>query len=137
MNTLLRLPSARGNWAGVVVIALTLAGSHALAEDRGAQIFETQCASCHGNQGIALKTPILHGQEPAYIVRSLLAFKHGGRIDQIMMSMNGIASGLIEEDIGSVARYLAGKDPCDLDIKIDYGRDGFREAFSTGREKYA
>jgi cytochrome c553 len=137
MNTLLRLPSARGNWAGVVVIALTLAGSHALAEDRGAQIFETQCASCHGNQGIALKTPILHGQEPAYIVRSLLAFKHGGRIDQIMMSMNGIASGLIEEDIGSVARYLAGQDPCDIDIKIDYGRDGFREAFSAGREKYA
>ena len=104
MNTLLRLPSARGNWARVVVIALTLAGSHALAEDRGAQIFETQCASCHGNQGIALKTPILHGQEPAYIVRSLLAFKQGGRIDQIMMSMNGIASGLTEEAIEAVAR---------------------------------
>ena len=66
-----------------------------------------------------------------------MAFKHGGRIDQIMMSMDGIASGLIEEDIGSVARYLAGQDPCEIDIKIDYGRDGFREAFSTGREKYA
>ena len=51
--------------------------------------------------------------------------------------MNGIASGLTEEDIGSVARYLAGQDPCDIDIKIDYGREGFREAFSAGREKYA
>ena len=104
--------------------------------DRGAQIFQNQCASCHGNEGVALKTPILHGQEPAYIVRSLMAFRHGGRIDQIMMSMNGIASGLTEEDIGLVARYLAGQDPCDLDIKIDYGREGFREAFSAGREKY-
>ena len=137
MKTLLRLPSARVNWTGVVVIVLTLAGPHVLAEDRGAQIFQNQCASCHGNEGIALKTPILHGQEPAYIVRSLMAFKHGGRIDQIMMSMNSIASGLTEEDIGSVARYLAGQDPCEIDIKIDYGREGFREAFSAGREKYA
>jgi len=137
MNTLLSLLSARANWTVVVVIALTLTGSHALAEGRGAQIFQTQCASCHGNEGIALKTPILHGQEPAYIARSLMAFKHGGRMDQIMMSMNGIASGLTEEDIGSVARYLAGQDPCDIDIKIDYGREGFREAFSAGREKYA
>ena len=137
MKTLLRLLSARGNWAGVIVIVLTLAGPHALAEDRGAQIFQNQCASCHGNEGIVLKTPILHGQEPVYIVRSLMAFKHGGRIDQLMMSMNSIASGLTEEDIGLVARYLAGQDPCDLDIKIDYGREGFREAFSAGREKYA
>ena len=137
MKTLLRLLSARGNWAGVIVIVLTLAGPHALAEDRGAQIFQNQCASCHGNEGIALKTPILHGQEPVYIVRSLMAFKHGGRIDQIMMSMNSIASGLTEEDIGSVARYLAGQDPCEINIKIDYGREGFREEFSAGREMYA
>ena len=125
------------NWAGVVVIVLTLVGPHALAADRGAQIFQNQCASCHGDEGIALKTPILHGQEPAYIMRSLMAFKHGGRIDQIMMSMNSIASGLTEEDIGSVARYLAGQDSCEIDIKIDYGREGFREEFSAGREMYA
>ena len=137
MKTLLTLPSARVNWTGVVVIVLTLVGPHALAEDRGAQIFQNQCASCHGNEGIALKTPILHGQEPAYIARSLMAFKHGGRIDQIMMSMNSIASGLTEEDIGLVARYLAGQDPCEIDIKIDYGREGFREEFSAGREMYA
>ena len=137
VKTLLKLPSARVNWTGVVVIVLTLVGPQALAEDRGAQIFQNQCTSCHGNEGIALKTPMLHGQEPAYIVRSLMAFKHGGRIDQIMMSMNSIASGLTEEDIGLVARYLAGQDPCEIDIKIDYGREGFREEFSAGREMYA
>ena len=137
MNKLFKFPVTRFSWARVVALFLIMTAPHAWAENRGAQIFETQCASCHGNEGIALKTPILHGQEPAYIVRSLMAFRHGGRIDQIMMSMNRIASGLTEEDIGLVARYLAGQDPCDLDIKIDYGRGGFREAFSAGREKYA
>ena len=64
VKTLLKMPSARVNWTGVVVIiVLTLVGPHALAEDRGAQIFQNQCASCHGNEGIALKTPMLHGQE--------------------------------------------------------------------------
>jgi len=137
MNTLFKFSVTRFSWARVVVLLLIMIAPHGWAENRGAQIFETQCASCHGNEGIALKTPILHGQEPAYIVRSLMAFRHGGRIDQIMMRMNGIASGLTEEDIELVARYLAGQDPCDLDIKIDYGREGFREAFSAGREKYA
>ena len=137
MNKLFKFPVTRFSWAIVVVLFLIMTAPHARAENRGDQIFETQCASCHGNEGIALKTPILHGQEPAYIARSLMAFRHGGRIDQIMMSMNRIASGLTEEDIGLVARYLAGQDPCDLDIKIDYGREGFREAFSAGREKYA
>ena len=136
MNTLLRLQIIQFSWVSFFAILLVVATPPAWAENRGAQIFETQCASCHGNEGIGLKTPILHGQEPAYIVRSLMAFRHGGRIDQIMMSMNGIASGLTEEDIGSVARYLAGQDPCDLDIKIDYGREGFHEAFSAGRETY-
>ena len=137
MNTLFKFSVTRFSWARVVFLLLIMIAPHGWAENRGAQIFETQCASCHGNEGIGLKTPILHGQEPAYIVRSLMAFRHGGRIDQIMMSMNGIASGLTEEDIELVARYLAGQDPCDLDIKIDYGREGFREAFSAGREKYA
>ena len=137
MNTLFKFSVIRFSWARVVALLLIMIAPHGWAENRGVQIFETQCASCHGNEGIGLKTPILHGQEPAYIVRSLMAFRHGGRIDQIMMSMNGIASGLTEEDIELVARYLAGQDPCDLDIKIDYGREGFREAFSAGREKYA
>ena len=49
--------------------------------------------------------------------------------------MNSIASGLTEEDI-ELCPLLAGR-PCDLDIKIDYGREGFREVFSAGRENSA
>jgi cytochrome c553 len=125
---------------GRIMAVLTLfavMAPNTLADGRGAQIYETQCASCHGNEGLALNAPVLHGQEPAYIVRSLMAFKHGRRIDQIMMSMNSIAADLTDEDISVVARYLAGQDPCEIDLKIDYGREGFREAFSAGRKQYA
>ena len=78
MNRLLRLPITRFSWVSFCAILLVVAAPPAWAEDRGAQIFETQCASCHGNEGnegIALKTPILHGQEPAYIAHSLMAFR--------------------------------------------------------------
>jgi len=127
----------RVSWAAAVLSFLAATGSYALADGRGAQIYESQCASCHGNEGLALNAPVLHGQEPAYIVRSLMAFKHGSRIDQIMMSMNSIAADLTDEDISVVARYLAGQDPCEIDLEIDYGREGFREAFSAGRKQYA
>ncbi|MEO1864403.1 MAG: c-type cytochrome, partial [Pseudomonadota bacterium] len=90
-----------------------------------------------GNAAVNLKTPVLHGQEPAYIARSLEAFQLGGRIDQIMSSMNEIASGLSNEDISALAEYLAGQDPCAIDLQIDYGRDGFQEEFAAGRDKYA
>ena len=121
MNKLFKCPVTRFSWARVVALYTLLimtAMPHAWAENRGAQIFETQCASRHGNEGnegncIFLKTPILHGQEvkdrSAYIARSLMALRHGARIDQMMMSMNSIGSGLTEEDIELVARYLAGK----------------------------
>ena len=53
-----------------------------------------------------------------------------------MMSMNSIAAGLSDEDISALARYLAGQDPCEIDLEIDYGGEGFREAFSAGRKQY-
>ena len=52
----------------------------AVASERGAEIFSIQCAACHGNAGIETDAPILSGQEPAYIVKSLVTFKHGHRM---------------------------------------------------------
>jgi cytochrome c553 len=51
--------------------------------------------------------------------------------------MNEIAAGLSSEDISALAQYLAGRDPCAIDLQIDYGRDGFQEEFAAGRDKYA
>ena len=121
----------------VLILGFTVSGVAGADGSRGAELFEAQCISCHGNAAANLKTPVLHGQEPAYIARSLEAFQLGGRIDQIMSSMNEIASGLSNEDISALAQYLAGQDPCSIDLQIDYGRDGFQEEFAAGRDKYA
>ena len=136
MNKIFPLFISRFGRTVTILTLFAVMVPNTLADGRGAQIYESQCASCHGNEGLALNAPVLHGQEPAYIVRSLMAFKHGSRIDQIMMSMNSIAANLTDEDISVVARYLAGQDPCEIDLEIDYGREGFREAFSAGRKQY-
>jgi len=136
MNKIFPLFISRFGRTVTILTLFAVMVPNTLADGRGAQIYESQCASCHGNEGLALNAPVLHGQEPAYIVRSLMAFKHGSRIDQIMMSMNSIAADLTDEDISVVARYLAGQDPCEIDLEIDYGREGFREAFSAGRKQY-
>ncbi|HCX87303.1 MAG TPA: hypothetical protein DG761_04720 [Gammaproteobacteria bacterium] len=137
MNKIFPLFIPRFGRAVAILMLFAVITPNALADGRGAQIYQNQCASCHGNDGLALTTPVLHGQEPVYLVRSLTAFKHGSRIDQIMTSMNSIAAGLSDEDILAVARYLAGQDPCEIDLEIDYARAGFREAFSAGRQTYA
>nr|HIA89149.1 c-type cytochrome [Gammaproteobacteria bacterium] len=68
----------------LLAVSCLLCFASARAEQVGAQIYDSQCKSCHGSEGSALDTPILHGQEPAYIVKSLLAFKKEIRKDQIM-----------------------------------------------------
>ena len=120
----------------IVLLAPILPGSITFAQEPGAALYQSQCASCHGNDGLALATPVLHGQEPAYIVKALRAFKSGSRTDRITMSMNTIAAGLTEDQMSALAHYLAGQDPCVIRLEIDHGREGFREEFSAGRKKY-
>ena len=108
----------------------------AAASERGAEIFSTQCAACHGNAGIETDAPILYGQESAYIVKSLVAFKQGYRKDRIMMVMNAIAATLSDDDIREVAVFVAGQDACRVNLKIDHRRKGFRAAFIAGRQQY-
>lgn len=92
----------------------------AVASERGAEIFSTQCAACPGNAGIETDAPVLYGQESAYIVKSFVAFKHGHRRDRIMMAMNAIATALSDDDIRDVAVFVAGRDACQVGLKIDH-----------------
>jgi cytochrome c553 len=92
----------------------------AVASERSAEIFSTQCAACPGNAGIETDAPVLYGQEPAYIVKSFVAFKHGHRRDRIMMAMNAIATALSDDDIRDVAVFVAGRDACQVGLKIDH-----------------
>ena len=64
----------------IMIFLLGTISNVVVASERGAEIFSTQCAACHGNAGIETDAPVLYGQEPAYIVKSLSAFKHGHRI---------------------------------------------------------
>lgn len=61
----------------IMIFLLVNVSNGAVASDRGAEIFSAQCAACHGNAGIETDAPVLYGQESAYIVNSLAAFKHG------------------------------------------------------------
>ena len=61
----------------IMIFLLDNVSNVAVARERGAEIFSTQCAACHGNAGIETDASVLYGQESAYIVKSLAAFKHG------------------------------------------------------------
>ncbi len=64
------------------------------------------CQGCHGaaSAGQGLK-PRLAGQQPAYIVQQLKAYRDGSRKNH---TMNGIAAALSEEDMKALAEYVAG-----------------------------
>ena len=120
----------------IMVLLLGNISNIGFAGQRGAEIFATQCVACHGTAGIDTEAPILFGQEPAYIVKSLVAFKHGHRKDRIMTVMNAIAATLSDDDIRDLAVFVAGQDACRVHLKIDPRREGFRAAFIAGRQKY-
>ena len=67
-----------------------------------------QCFACHGANGVSANPefPSLAGQNKAYIVKQLNAFKSGDRKDAIMSAM---AAGLNETEIAEVAEYFASK----------------------------
>ncbi len=69
------------------------------------------CIGCHGIPGYKTAFPDVYhvpkiaGQQPAYIVNALKAYKSGERSHP---SMRGIAASLTEEDMKSLAEYYGG-----------------------------
>ena len=53
-----------------------------------------------------------------------------------MMGMNATAATLSDDDIRDVVVFVAGRDACQVGLKIDHRREGFRAAFIAGRQKY-
>jgi cytochrome c553 len=65
------------------------------------------CASCHGLDGakpIAPENPILAGQYADYLVRALLDYKSGKRVNPVMKA---IADPLKRKDIEDLAAWFA------------------------------
>jgi cytochrome c553 len=69
------------------------------------------CIGCHGIPGYKTAFPDVYhvpkiaGQQPAYIVNALKAYKSGERSHP---SMRGIAASLTEEDMKKLAEYYGG-----------------------------
>ena len=70
------------------------------------------CEGCHGIQGYktafptVYHVPLIGGQQPAYIIAALKAYKSGERSHP---SMRGIAAGMSEEDMKKYADYYGGE----------------------------
>jgi cytochrome c553 len=70
----------------------------------------TQCARCHGYDGMGRATgafPYIGGQNETYLARSLESFAEANRASGIMQP---IAAGLDEETLDALARHYAGVD---------------------------
>ena len=80
----------------------------ALAADpaAGKAKVQSQCAVCHGVDGIAKnpEAPHLAGEQAAYIVKQLKAFKTGARKHD---QMSIIAEGLSDEDMADIGAWYA------------------------------
>jgi cytochrome c553 len=66
------------------------------------------CSACHtadGSRGVPAN-PILQGQHPDYLVKQLMEFKAGKRVNAVMTGMAGI---LTDDDMKNVAAFYASK----------------------------
>ncbi len=100
----------------VIAAASLLFAAQAYADDanNGKVIAEKgaggpPCASCHGLDGakpVAPENPVLAGQYQDYIVRALLDYKSGKRVNPVMKA---IAEPLKRKDIDDVAAWFSGQ----------------------------
>ena len=71
-----------------------------------------QCGTCHGPDLKGLgPIPGIAGRSPSYIVRQLYDMQHGNRVGPGSPPMAGVVAKLSEEDLVSLAAYLASLNP--------------------------
>lgn len=110
MRRSLSTPAATGAWA---LLACFLMGANAASAAGSAEAGQTKavvCAACHGVDGNSVNPewPSLAGQNPAYLERTLHAFKSGERSNVLMTAQ---AAALSDQDIQDVAAYFAASKP--------------------------
>ena len=94
--------------AAVALIAAAFAASASYAADpaAGKKLASGMCGVCHGVDGIAKNpdAPHLAGENVAYLMRQLKAFKSGERKHE---QMSIIAQGLSDEQMANVAAWYS------------------------------
>jgi cytochrome c553 len=102
----------------VLGVSLALGAHAAFAQAKppaerpqGMENAHAMCIGCHGIPGYKTAFPSVYhvpkiaGQQPAYLVNALKAYKSGERSHP---SMRGIAASLTEEDMKQLADYYGG-----------------------------
>ncbi|MGK9165138.1 c-type cytochrome [Inquilinus limosus] len=100
--------------AGLVMLS---AAATAPAQDiaKGQQIY-TACASCHGGDGRATtmpQYPKIGGQNQAYLINALKAYRDGRRQGTYAAMMAVSVKALSDQDIADVAAYVTSLDKPD------------------------
>ena len=94
--------------ATLICAAALLPETAALAagSKQAGQAKSVPCVACHGVDGNSANPewPTIAGQHEAYLVRSLKAFRDGGRQNALMTPM---AAGLADEDIADLAAWFS------------------------------
>lgn len=94
-------------WLGVLPLLLMLLWGQAQAADiEAGKAKAAVCSACHGVEGKALipNYPHLAGQNAAYLVKQLKAFKEGSRKEPLMLPF---MAPLTEADMENLAAYYA------------------------------
>ena len=91
----------------LVMFSLIVAGLAEAADPAAGKARSSQCAACHGANGIATlpEAPNLAGQNEAYLVKALKDYRSGARRHEQMSVM---AKGLSDKEIESLAAYYNG-----------------------------
>ena len=94
----------------LVVPSLVLLGGAAAAQQKPPRADLEQCARCHGDEGIARDTevPNLAGQNEAYLVNQLRAFRSGTRRHPEMRFMSKT---MTDAEIEAYAAYYTALKP--------------------------
>jgi len=87
-----------------------VAKGEALATTGGGKT--TACVACHGPKLTGLgPVPRIAGHSPNYIVRQLAGFRVGARNSELDQLMKGVVENLTQDDIVSLAAYVASRNP--------------------------
>lgn len=110
MGRIVSTPAAVGAWILLAGVLLGVDPAVAAGSAEAGQSKAVVCAACHGVDGNSVNPewPSLAGQNPAYIARTLHAFKSGERSNVLMTAQ---AAALSDQDIEDLAAYFASRAP--------------------------
>lgn len=94
----------------LLVLAGTVLAQAPVGNAEAAKSKVSMCTGCHGIPGYktvyphVYQVPMITGQQAAYLVKALQAYKSGARSHP---SMRGVAKSMSDQDMADVAAYYA------------------------------